>query len=154
MKAKDYMLRVQKAENELLRIRAKKQHYADLAMSIGAKVRTVVVASVDNGSKTETAAIGLAEMQEQLERKEKEYVALVKEAEALIEGLTQERFKDVLTLRYICMEKLVHDPGQTGLQGHQIRPQVQRVCPPGTSETVVTYADSDQITKGEEVMKC
>ena len=104
MQAKDYMLRVQKAEQELHRISAKKRHYADLAMSIGAKMRAVAVSSNDNSSKTETAAIGLAEMQEMLEKKERVYVALVLEAENKIENIQQEKFKDVLTYRYICGE--------------------------------------------------
>ena len=100
--AKDFMLSVQKAERELHRISAKKRHYADLAMSIGAKIRTVVVTKVENGSKTETAAIGLSEMQELLEKKEQEYTALVKKAEDLIAKIPQEKFRDVLTYKYIC----------------------------------------------------
>lgn len=104
MQAKDYMSRVQKAERELHRISAKKRHYADLAMSIGAKMRAVVVSSNDNSSKTETAAIGLAEMQEMLEKKERAYVAIVREAEEKIEQIPQDKFKDVLTYRYICGE--------------------------------------------------
>ena len=102
MQAKDFMLSVRTAEKELKRISAKKRHYADLAMSIGAKIRVVVVDKTDNGSKTETAAIGLAEMQELLDKLEKEYVSLVKKAEDLIAKLPQEKFRDILTYKYLC----------------------------------------------------
>lgn len=102
MQAKTFLLSVQTAERELIRISAKKRHYADLAMSIGAKMRVVVVSKTDNGSKTEVAAIGLVEMQEMLDKQEKEYVALVKKAEALIAKIPQEKFRDVLTYKYLC----------------------------------------------------
>ena len=102
MQAKAFMLQVRTAESELKIISAKKRHYADLAMSIGAKLRVVVVAKTDNGSKTETAAIGLAEMQEQLEQKEKEYTVLVKKAEELIAEIPQEKFRQLLTYKYLC----------------------------------------------------
>jgi hypothetical protein len=50
MQAKEFVLQVRNAEKELLTISAKKRHYADLAVSIGAKMRVVVVAKTDNGS--------------------------------------------------------------------------------------------------------
>lgn len=102
MQAKEFMLSVQKAEKELKIISAKKRHYADLAMSIGAKIRVVVVDKTDNGSKTETAAIGLYEMQARLDAKEQEYVALVHKAEDLISKIPHEKFRQVLTYRYLC----------------------------------------------------
>lgn len=102
MQAKEFMLSVQKAETELKIISAKKRHYADLAMSIGAKIRVVVIAKTDNGSKTETAAIGLYEMQELLDQKEKEYTALVRKAEGLIAKIPQEKFRLLLTYKYLC----------------------------------------------------
>ena len=102
MQAREFMAQVQKAEKELKIIGAKRRHYEDLMMSIGMKVKTVVVTSSGNTSKTETAAIGLLEMTEELASREKEYAELVKKAEGLIARLKQENFQKVLTYKYLC----------------------------------------------------
>ena len=102
MQAKEFMLQVQRAENELLGISAKKRHYIDLVQAIGAKMSSTVVQGSNGASKTETAAIGLYEMTKLLEEKEKEYVELIKKAEELIAKISQQKFRDVLTYRYLC----------------------------------------------------
>ena len=102
MQAKEFLLKVQIAEKELKVIGAKKRHYLDLAQSIGAKMSITVVQTSGNASKTETAAIGLYEMTKMLEEKEKEYCALIKQAEELIAKIRQEKFRDVLTYKYLC----------------------------------------------------
>lgn len=102
MTAKEFMVQVQKAEKELLVISAKKRHYLDLMQSIGAKISGTVVQTSNGASKTETAAIGLYEMTKLLEEKEKEYVELIKKAEELIAKLKQEKFRDILTYKYLC----------------------------------------------------
>ena len=104
MQAKEFMAQVQRAEKELVSISAKRRHYLDLMMSIGVKAITSdkVSTQPSGSSKTETAAIGLIEMESQLAEKEREYTALVKKAEALIAKLSQEKFRQVLTFRYLC----------------------------------------------------
>lgn len=101
MTAKEFLLSVRRAESELLLISARKRHYKDLIASIGANMRSVVVQTSGNSSKTETAAVGLVDLETKLCAKEREYVALVQKAEALIGKLPQEKFRTVLTLRYI-----------------------------------------------------
>ena len=102
MQAREFMEQVQKAEKELHIIGAKRRQYEDLMMAIGMKVKTVVISKSGNTSKTETAAIGLLEMTEQLADKEREYTALVKRAEELIGKLKQDNFQKVLTYKYLC----------------------------------------------------
>jgi len=102
MQAKEFLLQVQRAERELKAIGAKKRHYADLAQSIGAKISGSVVQTSGNSSKTETAAIGLYEMTKLLDEKEKEYCTLIKQAEELIAKIKQEKFRQVLTYKYLC----------------------------------------------------
>ena len=102
MTAKEYLGQVRKAEQELIAISAKKRHYLDLAQAIGAKMSSTVVQASGNGSKTETAAIGLYEMTKLLDEKEKEYVDMVKKAEETIAKIKQEKFRQILTLRYLC----------------------------------------------------
>lgn len=102
MMAKEFLLSVQKAEKELLVISAKKRHYLDLAQSIGAKISGTVVQASKGASKTEIAALGLYEMEKMLEEKEKEYVELIKKAEELLAKIKQDKFRDLLTYKYIC----------------------------------------------------
>lgn len=103
MQAKEFLERVRRAEEELKLIGAKRRHYQDLIMSIGVHLTDNGVISKPTGaSKTETAALGLVEMESELGKMEAEYAALVKKAEKLIGGLEQEKFRKVLTLRYLC----------------------------------------------------
>lgn len=102
MKAKDFMLQVQEAEEELKLVAAKRRHFQDVMLSIGAKMSSTAVHASNNASKTETAAIGLWETTKLLEEKEQEYVAMIKKAEELIAKLKQKKFRQVLTYRYMC----------------------------------------------------
>ena len=102
MRAKEFMESVKQAEIELVMVSAKRNHYYDLMNSIGSKMSGVVVTTSQGSSKTETAAIGIYEMTKMLEEKEKEYVGLIKKAEELIAKLPQEKFRQVLTLKYLC----------------------------------------------------
>lgn len=102
VQAREFMMQVRTAELELIALSAKKRHYADLAQSIGAKMSSTVVQTSGNTSKTEIAAIGLYEMTKLLDEKEKEYCALIKKAEEAIAKIKQEKFREVLTYRYLC----------------------------------------------------
>lgn len=102
--AKMFLLSVQKAENELRIISARKRHYNDLIAAIGANMRPVVVQTSGNSSKVETAAIGLVDLVEKLSAKERDYVALVQKAEALIDTLPQTKFREVLKRKYLAGE--------------------------------------------------
>lgn len=102
MKAKDFMLQVQEAEEELKLVAAKRRHFQDVMLSIGAKMSSTAVHASNNASKTEIAAIGLWETTKLLEEKEQEYVAMIKKAEELIAKLKQKKFRQVLTYKYLC----------------------------------------------------
>ena len=101
MKAKEFMQSVRKAEIELVSLTAKKQHFMDLATSIGVNL-TGMPGGQGGGSRVETGAIGLIDLIGECTDKEREYVALVKKAEELIAKIPNENFRNVLTLRYIC----------------------------------------------------
>jgi hypothetical protein len=96
------MLQVQEAEEELKLVAAKRRHFQDVMLSIGAKMSSTAVHASNNASKTEIAAIGLWETTKLLEEKEHEYVAMIKKAEELIAKLKQKKFRQVLTYRYLC----------------------------------------------------
>ena len=101
MTAKEFLLSVKMAENDLMLIRARKAHYQDMIAAIGSNMRSVVVQTSGGSSKTEAAAIGLADLMGKLSDKERQYVALVERADALISKIPQEKFRTVLTLRYL-----------------------------------------------------
>ena len=101
MQAKEYMMRVRKAEAELRFIMAKRRRYEDLLLSMGGGGdNTPVQHGVS--SRTETVAVGLVSLMEKLAEKEREYAQYVNEAEALIAKIPQEKFRAVLTYRYLC----------------------------------------------------
>ncbi|MBP5248648.1 MAG: hypothetical protein J6Y20_10070 [Lachnospiraceae bacterium] len=101
MTAKEYMVQVRKAENELKLISERRRHYKELATSIGVKL-TGMPSSKSKGSSVESGAIGLVDLENDLNKKEAEYTKLVKQAEGLIEKIPQEKFRMILVLKYIC----------------------------------------------------
>ena len=101
MTAKEYMEQVRRAEEELVLIARKRSHYIDLMLSMGVKSGPVVKSS-GGTSRTEAAGIGLVDLMADAEDKIKEYTTLVQEAEKLIAQIPQERFRQILTYKYLC----------------------------------------------------
>ena len=110
MTAKEYMMRVRRAENELETLAARKRHYEDLIVTMGSSPDAV---RVQHGisSKTETVAVGLVSLAEKTEAKIEEYVKIVHEAEDLIGKIPQDKFRKILILKYLCGHswKLIQD---------------------------------------------
>ena len=104
MTAKTFLLSVLKAERELALICDRRRHYEDLIVAIGANTGKAVIGKPSGVSKVETAAVGLVYLAEQLRKKEEEYVRIIKKAEELIGKLPQQKFRDVLTRRYLIGE--------------------------------------------------
>ena len=100
MQAKEYMIRVRKAEQELLRLASRRRHYLDMMQSMGSDP---AADRVQHGisSKTENVAVGLAALAEKMEQRSREYAQIVTEAEELIAKIPQEKFRDILTYRYL-----------------------------------------------------
>ena len=101
MQAKEYMIRVRKAEQELRTLAARRSHYLDLMQSM---CSDPAADRVQHGisSKTENVAIGLASLAEKMAQRSAEYAQIVTEAEELIAKIPQQMFRDVLTYRYLC----------------------------------------------------
>ena len=103
MKAKQYFCRVRAAEQDLKAIRAKIRHFQDIGYSItGGSMDSPVVSHSRGSSRVESAAMGIFDMTRELEARAQEYVAIVKEAEAVISKMTHERYRQILTLRYLA----------------------------------------------------
>ena len=103
MTAKQYFLAVLAAEKELKLIRAKSRHYEDIGFSItGGSMDSPVVSHSRGSSRVEAAAMGIFDATRALEEKAREYVAVIQRAERLIAKLPQERYRQILTLRYLA----------------------------------------------------
>ena len=103
MRAKDFFRQVSRAEKELVMIRAKLDRYSALGRAIsGAGLDTPVVTHSLGESRVESAAIGLYDAAKELEEKMQELLGIIRRAEAVIERIPQERYRQILTLRYIA----------------------------------------------------
>lgn len=103
MKARDYFRRVLAAENELKLIRAKIRHFQDIGFSItGGSLDSPVVSHSLGSSRVETAAMGIFEAQKALLDQERYYVSLITQAQDLVASVAKERYRQILTLRYLA----------------------------------------------------
>jgi len=103
MKARDYFRQIRSIERELKLLRARIRHYNDIGLSItGGTMDSPVVSHSRGSSRVETAAIGLYEAKFALERQVDEYVIRIREAEQMVGFLANERYRQILTLRYLA----------------------------------------------------
>ena len=101
MRAKEYFERVRQAEKELWLIQKKKAHWAEMVTRMSGNSE-VYIRTLEKRSPTENAAVHLADLGAELEQEEREYLRVDREARELIAKIPQPRFREVLTLRYIC----------------------------------------------------
>ena len=101
MKAKDFFKQVRVAERELKVLKAKVRHYEDLGLMITSNIGGVG-AKQRGASRTETAAVGILDATMDLNRQIREYTALITRAETVIRAIPQEKYRLILTYRYLC----------------------------------------------------
>ena len=103
MRAKDYFRRVMAAETELKLIRAKIRHYEDIGFSItSGSMDSPVVSHSRGSSRVEAAAMGIFDATRALQEQEKEYVYIIQQAESIVAQIEQEKYRQILTLRYLA----------------------------------------------------
>ena len=103
MRAKDFFRQVVHAERELMAIRAKIRHYQDIGYSItGGSMDSPVVSHSRGSSRVEAAAMGIFDATAELEKQAAEFLAIVRNAEALIARIPQDKYRQILTLRYLA----------------------------------------------------
>ena len=102
MTIKQYFESVRQAERELKLIRRQQEHTLELATRMGGAGGETHIRSPGIRSPVETAGIRLADLSSELQSEAERYLALIEEARRLISRIPQERFREVLTLRYIC----------------------------------------------------
>jgi len=101
MTAKEYFVRVNAAERKIKILVAKLNHFEDLARTITSN--TSALGGHQAGtSRVEQAAVGIVDATTRLRAEIEKYSAIITDAEKLIEQIPQERYRDILTLRYLC----------------------------------------------------
>ena len=103
MKAKAFFEQVSRAAHDLKTVRAKLRRYRDMGYSIsGGSMDSPVVSHSRGSSRVEASAIGMYETTREWEETEKRLASVIREAEKVIEQIPQQKFRDLLTYKYIC----------------------------------------------------
>jgi len=100
MRAKEFFLAVRDAEHKVKMLQAKKRKYRELASSIGGMSETNI-RTVSGRSRTESAAMRLVDVEDEIADAGEQYVALIEQAEKVLGQIKTQRYEDVLTYRYI-----------------------------------------------------
>lgn len=88
-------------EKRLKVLLAKLRHFEELGLTITSN--TSAVGGHQAGtSRVELAAIGMVDSMRGLEEEIKTYAGIIREAQQVISQIPQERFRDILTYRYLC----------------------------------------------------
>lgn len=95
-------MRVRSAEREMRLLGAKKRHFEDMGFSISPKLTGMPGSGQRGQSRVELAAVGMVDVLSQLQQQIDEYAKIIHEAENLISRIPQEKYRQLLTLRYLA----------------------------------------------------
>ena len=101
MTAKTFFAQVSVAEDRLRTLRARLAHYEDLGATITSNT-SAVGGHHAGASRVEMAAVGMVDAMRAIQTQIDGYMALVRQAEMIIDQIPQEKYKTILTLRYLC----------------------------------------------------
>ena len=102
MRARDFFREVIRAERELMLIRAQICHLRDVGASISApSIGEPIVTHSRGQSRVESSVLGIYDATRKLEEKAGEFLAVVRKAERVIAAIPQDRYRQILTLRYL-----------------------------------------------------
>ena len=102
MSPKEYLQRVAHAEREIQSIKARIEHYQALTLGSGMSMDNTPVTHSKGSSRTETIAVGIIDALASLNANLGAYMAIVSDAERMIEQVPQENDRLILTYRYLC----------------------------------------------------
>ena len=95
-------MRVRAAEREMRLLAAKKRHFEDVGFSITTRITGMPGSGQRGASKVEMAAVGMVDVMAQLQKQIDEYARIIQDAENLIARIPQEKYRQLLTLRYLA----------------------------------------------------
>ena len=104
LRAKEYFHTVARAEREISLLQAKLRHYEDMGLSISGTGGSGPSGGGKNRSysKVEAVAVSVVDLTADLMSQLQRYKAIVTEAERIIKAIPQEKYRQILTYRYLC----------------------------------------------------
>ena len=90
------------AERELKSLKARLAHYEDMGLSITSHMSDAPVSASKGSSRVEMAAVGFTDTLDTIRRKIGAYTVIISDAEKMIAKIPQERYRQLLTLRYLA----------------------------------------------------
>ena len=81
---------------------AKKRHYEDMGFSITAKLTGMPGSGQRGMSRVEMAAVGMVDVLSALAAQIEKHARIIQDAENLIARIPQEKYRQLLTLRYLA----------------------------------------------------
>lgn len=90
------------AERELKSLKARLAHYEDMGLSITSHMSDTPVLASKGASRVESAAVGFLDTLDAIQGKIRAYTVIISNAEKMIEKIPQERYRQLLTLRYLA----------------------------------------------------
>ena len=101
MTAKEFFRQVYEAERELYLIRQQRRHIWEIATSAHGMSQNGI-RSPSARSRVESAGVSMADLEADLDASKSKYEAIVMQGQEIIRRIPQQRFREVLTLRYLC----------------------------------------------------
>lgn len=101
MTAKEYFTKVSESERAMRVLRQKLAHFEDLGLTITSNT-SAVGGRQAGASRVEKAAIGMVDTVADLKEQINAYKKLITEAQQIIDRIPQERYRRILTLKYLC----------------------------------------------------
>ena len=101
MTIKEFFRQVREAERELYLIRRQQEHIRDMAVSLRGMSQNGI-RSPSRRSRVEDAGVRIADLEAALNERAMAYNDLVERAQRIIDQIPQMKFREVLTLRYLC----------------------------------------------------
>ena len=107
MTVREFFRQVRIAESELKVLNAKLDRFRDLGMSIGGSGSSGVIGNKRRGSsRVELAACGVVDALRDLDEQRRRYMAVIRRAEKVIAAVPQEKYRQLLSYRYLCGKSL------------------------------------------------
>ena len=101
MTIKEFFRQVREAERELYLIRRQQEHIRKMAVSLRGMSQNGI-RSPYRRSRVEDAGVRIADLEAALNERVMAYNELVERAQRIIDQIPQVKFREVLTLRYLC----------------------------------------------------
>lgn len=101
MTAKEYLRQLLRRDARINALIERQQRYRELAGVHGMAYGDAPGGGSRHGSAVENCAVQIADLEREIDRRIDEYVDLVRQAEAAIDQIEDERCRDVLRYRYL-----------------------------------------------------